>query len=65
MRPSKRTPDQIRKVSIETNVNAYAEGSCLIKFGNTHVLCTATIEEKGSPARALIGDGIQSPNLSR
>ena len=49
MRPSKRTPDQIRNVSIETNVNAYAEGSCLIKFGNTHVLCTATIEEKVPP----------------
>ncbi len=46
MRPSARKPDQIRQVSIETNVNAYAEGSCLIKFGNTHVLCTASIEEK-------------------
>lgn len=46
MRPSKRAFDQIRQVSIQTNVNAYAEGSCLIKFGNTHVLCTASIDEK-------------------
>ena len=46
MRPSKRTPNQIRNVSIETNVNAYAEGSCLIKFGNTHVLCTASVEDR-------------------
>jgi ribonuclease PH len=49
MRPSKRKPDQIREVTIETNVNAYAEGSCLIKFGNTHVLCTASVEEKVPP----------------
>jgi ribonuclease PH len=46
MRPSKRSADQIRPVSIQTNVNAYAEGSCLVKFGNTHVLCTASIDEK-------------------
>ncbi len=57
MRPSKRTPDQIRNVSIETNVNAYAEGSCLIKFGNTHVLCTATIEEKVPPFLRNKGTG--------
>ena len=44
-RPSTRIADQMRDVSIETNVNRYAEGSCLIKFGNTHVLCTASIEE--------------------
>lgn len=49
MRPSKRGLDQIREISIQTNVNAYAEGSCLIKFGNTHVLCTASIEEKVPP----------------
>jgi len=49
MRPSKRTPNQIREVTIQPNVNAYAEGSCLVKFGNTHVLCTATIEEKIPP----------------
>lgn len=46
MRPSKRKPDQIREVTITPNVNAYAEGSCLVKFGNTHVICTASVEEK-------------------
>ncbi len=49
MRPSKRSPSQIREVSILTNVNKYAEGSCLVKFGDTHVLCTASIEEKVPP----------------
>lgn len=44
MRPSGRTPDQIRDVSLEMAVTRYAEGSCLAKFGNTHVLCTATYE---------------------
>lgn len=46
MRPSKRKFDELRKVTIETAVNRYAEGSALIKCGNTHVLCTASIEEK-------------------
>jgi ribonuclease PH len=46
MRFSQRKTDQLREISIEPNVNAYAEGSCLIKFGNTHVLCTASIEER-------------------
>jgi len=46
MRPSKRNPDQIREVTITTNVNKYAEGSCLIKCGETHVLCTATAEDR-------------------
>ena len=44
-RPSSRANNALRAVSIETNVNRYAEGSCLVKFGNTHVLCTATVEE--------------------
>lgn len=57
MRPSKRELHQIRQVSIETNVNAYAEGSCLIKFGNTHVLCTASIEEKVPPFLRNKGTG--------
>ncbi|MCA0400012.1 MAG: ribonuclease PH [Proteobacteria bacterium] len=47
MRPSKRTPDELRKVSLERNVARYAEGSCLVKFGETHVLCTASLEERG------------------
>lgn len=44
-RPSGRTPDQLRTVEILTGVSKHAEGSCLIKFGDTHVLCTATVEE--------------------
>ncbi len=46
MRPSKRNKNQLREVTIEPNVTKYAEGSCLIKFGNTHVLCNASVEEK-------------------
>jgi len=46
MRPSGRAPDQLRDISLETNVNKHAEGSCLAKFGDTHVLCTASVEER-------------------
>src|SRR6195952_5340259 len=49
MRPSKRNADQLRPVSMERQVARYAEGSCLIKFGDTHVLCTASLEEKPPP----------------
>lgn len=49
MRPSNRQPDELRRVSIERAVSMHAEGSCLIKFGNTHVLCTATLEERLPP----------------
>lgn len=45
MRPSARAPDQLRAVSLELGVNRYAEGSCLAKFGHTHVLVTATVED--------------------
>ncbi len=48
VRPSGRAFDALRQVSLETNVTRYAEGSCLAKFGNTHVLCTASWE-KGVP----------------
>ena len=44
-RPSGRTPDAMRAVEITTDVSIHAEGSCLIKFGNTHVLCTASVED--------------------
>ncbi len=44
-RPSGRLPNQLRQVEFITNVSKHAEGSCLVKFGDTHVLCTATIEE--------------------
>ncbi len=49
MRPSSRFPDQLRAVSLEPNVSPYAEGSCLVKFGATHVLCTASVEDKVPP----------------
>ena len=42
----KRTFKEMRKISFETAVNIHAEGSCLVKFGNTHVLCTASVDEK-------------------
>ncbi len=46
MRPSKRELDELRRVSFERAISMHAEGSCLIKFGNTHVLCTASLEER-------------------
>ena len=49
MRPSKRAPDEIRPVSFERGVARYAEGSCLVKFGNTQVLCAASLEDKPPP----------------
>jgi ribonuclease PH len=45
MRPSGRAPDQLREIALETSVSRYAEGSCLAKFGQTHVLCTASVEQ--------------------
>ncbi|MDF1748285.1 MAG: ribonuclease PH [Alphaproteobacteria bacterium] len=45
MRPSGRAQDQLRNVVLETDVSRYAEGSCFAKFGNTHVLCTASVED--------------------
>ena len=41
MRPSQRADDEMRKVTLERNVARYAEGSCLVRFGETHVLCAA------------------------
>ena len=49
MRPSGRDLNQMRNVSIETNVTKHAEGSCMIKMGDTHVLCTATLENRVPP----------------
>ncbi|MEM9096251.1 MAG: ribonuclease PH [Pseudomonadota bacterium] len=49
MRPSGRECDALRDVSFELGVSRHAEGSCLVKFGGTHVLCTASVEEKGPP----------------
>ena len=49
MRPSRRQPDELRPVSLERGVVKYAEGSCFVKFGDTHVLVTATLEERLPP----------------
>jgi ribonuclease PH len=49
MRPSKRADDEMRPVSFERGVARYAEGSCLVRFGETHVLCAASLEEKPPP----------------
>lgn len=49
MRPSGRKPDEMRKVTIETGVSRHAEGSCLIKMGDTHVLCTASLDARVPP----------------
>lgn len=49
MRLANRANDALRNISIDINVNKYAEGSCLIKFGDTHVLCTASVDENLPP----------------
>jgi ribonuclease PH len=55
MRPSKRAANALRAVTLERGVAKHAEGSCLVKFGDTHVLCTASLEEK--PPSWLRGSG--------
>ncbi|MBY5437481.1 ribonuclease PH [Rhizobium leguminosarum] len=57
MRPSGRKIDQMRKVSFERSFSKHAEGSCLVKFGDTHVLCTASLEEKTPPWLRNTGKG--------
>ena len=49
IRPSKRAADELRAVTLERGVAKHAEGSCLVKFGDTHVLCTASLEEQVPP----------------
>ena len=49
MRPSGRKPDELRAVSFERGFTRHAEGSCLVRFGDTHVLCTASLEERVPP----------------
>jgi ribonuclease PH len=46
MRPSGRAADELRPVTLETGFSKYAEGSCMTRFGDTHVLCTASVEER-------------------
>lgn len=57
MRPSQRKLDELRPVSIETDVIRHAEGSCLIKMGGTHVLCTASLEDRTPPFLKNTGQG--------
>jgi ribonuclease PH len=49
MRPSRRQPDELRPITLDRGVVKYAEGSCFVKFGDTHVLVTATLEERLPP----------------
>ncbi|MBP5859097.1 ribonuclease PH [Marivibrio halodurans] len=57
MRPSKRAPDQLREIVLEPEVARYAEGSCLAKFGHTHVLCCASVEDSVPPFLRNSGRG--------
>ena len=57
MRPSGRTPEAMRPVALEPGVAKYAEGSCLARFGDTHVLCTASVEERVPPFLRNTGRG--------
>src|SRR3974377_765340 len=57
MRPSGRAPDTMRPAPLEPGVAKYAEGSCLAKFGDTHVLCTASVEERVPPFLRNTGKG--------
>jgi len=57
MRPSQRLPDTLRPVTLETGVNRYAEGSCLVSFGHTRVLVTASLEEGVPPFLRGRGQG--------
>src|SRR5258706_2518278 len=57
MRPSGRTPEAMRPVSLEPGFAKYAEGSCLARFGDTHVLCTASVEERVPPFLRNTGRG--------
>jgi ribonuclease PH len=57
MRPSGRANDELRPIVLETDVSKYAEGSCLAKFGDTHVLCTASVEDSVPPFMRNSGEG--------
>jgi ribonuclease PH len=57
MRPSGRANDQLRAIALEPHANPYAEGSCLVRFGVTQVLCTATVEERVPPFLRDTGKG--------
>ncbi|HXP97030.1 MAG TPA: ribonuclease PH [Telmatospirillum sp.] len=57
MRPSGRAPNQLRSIILEPAFSKYAEGSCLARFGDTHVLCTASVDEKVPPFLRNTGKG--------
>ncbi|TMJ38316.1 MAG: ribonuclease PH, partial [Alphaproteobacteria bacterium] len=57
MRPSGRKPQELRKVTFERSISKHAEGSCLVRFGDTHVMCLATVEEKVPPWLKGAGKG--------
>ncbi len=57
MRPSGRAADEMRPVTLEPGAAKYAEGSCLIRFGDTHVLCAASVEERVPPFLRNTGRG--------
>jgi len=57
MRPSGRAPDEMRAITIETGFTKHAEGSCLISFGDTRVLCTASVEDRTPPWMRGKGQG--------
>ena len=57
LRPSGRASDMLRAISLEPSVSIHAEGSCMAKFGNTHVLCTASVDERVPPFLRNSGKG--------
>ncbi|MDP6475281.1 MAG: ribonuclease PH [Alphaproteobacteria bacterium] len=57
MRPSGRRPDELRQISLQPNYSKHAEGSCLVRFGDTHVLCTASVESRVPPFLRNSGRG--------
>jgi len=57
MRPSGRAPDELRSVRLETGFTPYAEGSCMARFGDTHVLCNASVEDRVPPFLRNTGRG--------
>ncbi|MCC7230535.1 MAG: ribonuclease PH [Fimbriimonadaceae bacterium] len=57
MRPDGRQPDQLRPFTIERNVAKFAEGSCFLKIGDTHMLVTATVEDRVPPFKKNSGEG--------
>jgi len=57
MRPSGRQPDQLRSIVLQPGFSRHAEGSCLAKFGDTHVLCTASLEARVPPFLRNSGKG--------